>query len=108
MGEDWIAVWERSQRCGGPSRCPNWDRAPWLGRGERQYVATTSPLVSFPRLGALPKRLFGHASVSLATAVVFRARFVGYLGRSHGQRAAGVAKVGAGVAKGPPAWPKGR
>src|SRR6266498_4119901 len=38
------------------------------------------------------ERHLGHASVTLATTAVLDARFVGYFGRSRGQRARGVAK----------------
>src|SRR6266498_3814169 len=38
------------------------------------------------------ERHLGHASVTLATTAVLGARFVGYFGRSRGQRARGVAK----------------
>src|SRR6266498_2098087 len=51
--------------------------------------------------GRVAAGVFGHASVTLATRAVFRARFAGYFGRWGGQSDAGVAKA-------TPAWPKRR
>src|SRR6266498_3374361 len=45
-----------------------------------------------PQAARRAMRIFGHASVSLATPAAFRARFVGCFWRSGGRRVRGVAK----------------
>src|SRR6266542_7067462 len=66
---------------------------PRLGQ-HRLSMAPTRPGGPSADQGSLwpRQRLFGHASVALATPAALRARFVGYFRRSRGQRVRGVAK----------------
>src|SRR6266498_112112 len=66
------------------TRASPWPRERHLGHASVTLATTASP---WPR-----ERHLGHASVTLATTAVLGARFVGYFGRSRGQRARGVAK----------------
>jgi len=82
-----------SRSCGTLVRVVRWPAlaiAP--GEGGRRALPPGSDAPIRASRAGWTQRHVGHGSVTLATAAVFGARFVGYFGRSAGQGGAGVAK----------------